>query len=217
MFRRNGIHPLPLPLFSNFPVLAPAREPWLERACRAEAATSDPLWIGGFFGGLYPEWSPEPMFSILQSAARRMKRRLILASAGCLGGGESRWPELIKSYPGITFLRLGEMEPPQVSEYFQQLDFAISTTGWSRVTKSSSTASLLDHGVPVLVGPDHTQWREPLTESPSDHPLLIRVDESLEKRLMEGLPRRTPHQTAPEVAARFLADLRAAAPENLCV
>lgn len=202
-----------LPLFSGVPV-APRDDAWIFGKLQTGGVTISPanrseFWLVGFFASLHPEWEPEPLFATLRAAARTSGRRPILVSAGRMRGGEARWASMPMLYPDFTFIDLGALEPARVSQFLQSLDFAVATTSWKQMPKSSAGAAMLDHGLSLVVTRDDWRWRNGPNPDPPAHPRLIHAGPDLAQRLIRGLPREQPQSRLPEVAAKLLSDLSA--------
>lgn len=199
-----------LPLFGNVPIAPVRDDAWLFEELRRHGLalaeeTRARVWLAGFFATLYPEWEPEPLFSILAAAARAAGRRVCLVSVGLMRGGEARWESFRAKYPDFTFVNLGALPPGRVSQVLQALDFGVATTPWTLITKSGAAAAMLEHGLPVIVSRD--DWRRPHgpTPGPPPHPQLILAGPALERQLLAGLPKAAPRARVGDVAAQLLA------------
>jgi hypothetical protein len=201
-----------MPLFGNIPVvdrnLAQSLPLPLGEAGITPGNRSG-WWLGLFFGGLYPEWKPEPFMSILRRAAQKAGKRICLLSLGRVGSsGENIWRQLQRDYPDIAFLTFGEQPPVMVSVLMQTADFGIAASPWQLIGKSGSAAAMLDHGLPVIVTREDAQSRFALTDPPSTDPLFHCCDEALESKLVDGLPKKSPYPRRDEIAGRFCSMLR---------
>jgi hypothetical protein len=190
------------PLFSMVPVLP--GEPLPEDIADRLRPCTD--WIGLFFGSLYREWKPEPFFGRLERAARATGRSVGLVQLGNAGGaGEAVWSQLERDYGSVfTFVRLGPQPERVVSAVMQACDFGIAASPWNLFGKSGSAATMLDHGLPVIVTRDDFQPRLVPPQPPTTDPLALRDGAELEARLIAGLPGRAPRSSAPDVAAAWL-------------
>jgi hypothetical protein len=190
------------PLFSTVPVLPGAPLP----ADIADRLRPGADWIGLFFGSLYPEWKPEPFFGRLERAARTAGRSVALVQLGNAGGaGGAIWSQLERAYASIfTFVRLGPQPAPVVSAVMQACSFGIAASPWRIFGKSGSAATMLDHGLPVIVTRDDFQPKIATLPPPTTDPLVFRDGEELEARLAAGLPTRPPRSSAPDAAAAWI-------------
>jgi hypothetical protein len=160
--------------------------------------------MGLFFGTLYPEWKPEPFMSILIAASAKASRRTCLISAGRAGGwGEATWKKMEHDYArSADFIQLGEQPARQISALMLAADFGVAASPWQLIDKSSSVATMLDHGLPVIVSRDDIQAA--VTSAPPEDPLLHRCDPSLESKLAAGLSKRPAHDRVNDVAREFI-------------
>ncbi len=206
MLRTIGASASLLPLFGNIPIRS------LEDDSAPPdllAITHDPRnWIGGIFGGVLPDWPPESLFPLLLSAARGQGKKLVIVSGGRLASSEAKWDGFVGAYPEINFVKLGPLSPDQVAQFFLRLDFGIATTSWMMITKSSTAASMLDFGLPVIVSTNSWQWRGGFTGVPTNHPRLIFSEGLSPEQLLARLVRTEPRSTAPDVAAQLLGEMR---------
>jgi hypothetical protein len=194
LLNRHGIAAKLLPLFGSVPIVPV--EDGSER--------NDPVLRLGIFGSIHPEWSPDEMFSELKPLGRPIQ----LSHIGRIGPGESVWTELTERYRAeIELNRLGERSLEEISRFFSYLDFGVATTPLALIGKSSCVASMLDHGLPVIVTRDDVHFRGvPQTDRLSDH--LIPLDRNFLERV-KSARRRTPQSRLPLVAQQFLRDVSA--------
>jgi glycosyltransferase involved in cell wall biosynthesis len=220
LLRTIGVRAEILPLFGNIPVVAGAVPPEILAKAGFASGARGEWWLGLFFGGLHPEWKPEPFLGILSRAAQQERKRVCLVLAGNAGGdGERIWNGLARDYAGsFHFLRLGAQPANVVSALMQSADFGVAASPWSIIGKSGSVAAMLEHGLPVIVTRDDFQPRVAVTLPPSTDPLLHRCDETLEAKLAAGLPRRHPCARADEIAGlmagRLAAMVKSSLPAN---
>jgi len=160
-------------------------------------------YVGLFFGALYPEWKAEPFMSLFASALKKSGRRPCLISAGRPGGhGTAVLKELQAQYgDAVKFIVLGECTSRQVSSLMHMADFGLAATPWYLLGKSSTTATMLDHGLPVVV--TNYDFQPVTANSRPDDPLLHRCDASLEDKLWAGLPRRPVRRSIDALAKKL--------------
>jgi hypothetical protein len=113
------------------------------------------------------------------------------------------------SYPDFGFKKLGELSAARISQYLRNLDFGIAATAWLLIGKSGATAAMLDHGLPVMVTRDDYKPRQVLQLEPPADPLLIPADQDVSARFITGLPRRTPHNSAADLAVELVRRMEA--------
>ena len=201
-----------LPLFGNIPIVDAAMSdaPELQSltALLGDTPAQSRDWTGVFFGSLHPTWRAEPLLSRLTEIARQQQRRLHLVAAGRLGdAGESIWNEMSgRPSSDARFTYVGERSPAQISWLFRQADFGVAASPWQLIEKSGSAASMLDHGLPVIVNRDDWHWRGTSPVTPPSDPLLHRFNgDNLQ---FADLKKRTPQETLPAVAAKFLEQIQ---------
>ena len=210
LLRTIGLEASVLPLAGSIPVNPDPGADWFldvlgENGAPVVAEQRGAYLAGGFFGAIYPNWEPEPFFSSLRTVARKTGRKVCIFAAGRMGGGgEAIWNELAPAYPDFRFHKVGELSFDRVSQYLRNLDFGIAATPWLAIGKSSATAAMLDHGLPVMVTRNDSQPRLRLEIDPPADPLLILADRDVSDRFLAGLPRRDPRHTAKDLAAEFV-------------
>ena len=214
--RTLGMEASVLPLAGSIPVDPDPGEGWFlemlgEEGSPVAAEERSGHLVGGFFGAIYPGWESEGFFPSLRKVAEKTGRKVTIFAAGRMGAvGEAIWNRLAKEHPGIRFRKLGELPFVRVSHYLRNLDFGIAATTWFLIGKSSATAAMLDHGIPVLVPGTAYRPRQTLQLEPPADPLLIPAEQDFSARFIAGLPRRSPRHTSSDLAAEFVRQLEAA-------
>lgn len=212
LLARYGIRAGVLPLFGNVPVHPQAgTEQALDIFRKAGVDLCAPerpaYWVGGIFGSIHQEWTPEPFFTELVKVAAREKRTIVVAGIGRFGvKGDRIWSEMVRRYAGrFRFALLGPLSAESISWVFRVLDFGISTTPWRVLGKSSTGASMTDHGLPIIVTRD--DWRpRPALDVEFNYPPLIRRFEPghLDDFAHFLANKREPASTRHAVAGRFI-------------
>lgn len=197
-----------LPLAGSIPVNPDPGTDWFlevlgQPGVPVEAAKRGEHLVGGFFGALYPGWEPEPFFSSLRTVARKTGQKVSILAVGRMGG-DAIWDRLPPAYPDFRFQKLGELPASRVSQYLRNLDFGIAATPWLGIGKSSASAAMLDHGLPVMVTRNDAQPVPGMVIEPPHDPFLILADRDVSERFLAGLPRREPRHTARDLAAEFV-------------
>lgn len=209
MLARGGIRAQLLPMFGSIPLAANPNPEWLFAELRAAGVSfqrREELWIFSMFGALHSIWPPEPLFTYLREASERHGRKIVITSMGRLGPGESLWQQLRDTYAGrLHLVRLGERSPHDVSVVLQEADFGIATSPWELIGKSSSAASLLEHGLPVIVNRDDVKFRSS-TGQIAIPPQLIKLGSTLPARLAQ-LKKAPPRFGLQDTAKIFLDSL----------
>lgn len=196
-----------LPLFGNIPVQPAARE-----AARAELAAlagdalpRTPQLLGVVFGTIHPQWQPEATLTFLRAAGGHARRPVALVTLGRIGAHGTRLlPRLAQSLPVFD---AGPQSPDTLSRLLQAMDFGLATHPWALIGKSGTAASLVDHGLPVIVPRDDWHPRHGAIAVASD-PLLHRLGELTPESFSQFLGlRRDPAPQLPGIAARFASSL----------
>lgn len=210
MLKTIGIGASILPLAGSIPVNPDPGTDWFHGLLGAPGAPiavdqrSGHLVVG-FFGAIYPNWEPEPFFTSLRKVAQKTGRKITILAAGRMGGGgEEIWERLVPAYPDFRFQKLGELSFARVSQYLRNLDIGIAATPWLAIGKSSATAAMLDHGIPVMVTRNDCQPRQRLQIDPPSDPLLILAEHDVTERILAGFPRHEPRHTAGDLAEEFI-------------
>ena len=216
LLRTVGMEATVLPLAGSIPVNPDAGLDWFlevlgNPGSPVAAQERKEHLAGGFFGGILSNWEPEPFFSSLKKVAQKTGQKVSICSAGRTGaGGEAIWERLMPAYPDFHFRKLGALPVERVSQYLRNLDFGIAATPWQVIGKSSATAAMLDHGVPVMVTRNDSQPRQRLPIDPPADSLLILADGDVSQRFFTGLPRRAPRHSAQDLAAEFVRQMEQA-------
>lgn len=211
---QSGIAAQLLPLCGNIPVVDGIDPCWLEEAWLRAGVPADFVrprercWWFGLFGSIHPEWSCEPLFGYIASAARREGRRVLIGSIGRQGAGRSLWLDLPRRY-GFELCALGERCPEEVSAFLQGIDFGIATTPWQLVGKSGTAAAMLEHGLPVIVSRDDVRLRTSANPTTGTDPLLYKMDAQLPHWLLHAKKRAPAPNNLATLANRFVHDLKA--------
>ena len=211
LLRQLGITAKLLPIFGNLPVTKQTGDRWLLPRLqnlgldiRPENRTK--FWLFGFFGTLHLKWNAEPLFTYLHQAGIQHQRQIAIITIGSLGIGETLWDSLSTTYRfQFVFLKLGEQQPIKISEFFNSIDFGISTSPYLLTSKSGTTATMLEHGLPVIVNRDDFKLLVPMKLQESE-PLLYKLDSQLVARI-NGISRGIPQSRLSSTARQFVKDL----------
>lgn len=212
--RQIGLDARVLPLFGNIPVGDACAETWLAGKLRESGVPAPPDWrqrygIFVIFGTLHPAWQPEPLLSRLHAAAAQAGKQILLLTLGRSASGHEL-PQLIRrDYAGkILFLELGPQPAETVSSVLNTADFGLACSPLALLGKSGAAMAMLEHALPMIVSRDDIPG--PADAEFAAHPLVLRLDDQLESRLLQPTPRGPRHSRLPHVAQQFLRDLRLA-------
>ena len=214
--RSAGIAAGILPLFGAVGFASKPETVWLNEEMKLAGwlptpGSRDQFLLFGFFGSIHPVWSPEPLFSYLAEAGARLGKQVGIISVGRQGPGVALWDRLVKDYSHrFKFLRLGARSAECLEGFFLEIDYGLATTPYALIGKSGTTASMLEHGLPVIVNRDDIPFKGEQTELGESQRLLIRMRPDLPGVLVSGVPHGTPSPRLPKVAALFLRDLQIA-------
>ncbi len=204
---RNGIDAQVLALFGNIPIQEPK-----PRAFGPADAKRDSLWIVGVFGTIHPQWEPEPFLTALIEAAEKNGKKILMVAIGRLGeSGEKTWSRMVEMNSGrASFKKYGELSAEEISQLLHSLDLGVSCTPARLFGKSGTGASMIEHGIPVVITRTDFEPRVHSTgvREPELHRLvhIFRPDEVLDA---PGLiaRRAPPLSRRPLIAAELLRSL----------
>jgi hypothetical protein len=209
-----------LPLFGNMPVL-----PVKPSVARAEITAllgsslpSVPLCLGVIFGTIHPQWRPQSTLEWLEASAKHLGRPIGLLALGRIGAhGTQLLAQLSSEQNTIPIFTVGPQTPEKISHLLQAADFGIATHPWALIEKSGSTATLLEHGLPVIVPRDDWQPRHGTINSEKDA-LLRRLKDVPPGDFPQWVSqRRAPVCLLPSLAQKFIAHLSSPAPRGALV
>ena len=214
LLKTGGVTAVELPLYGNIPVVDVGKNPamppeLLAAGVPGESGDRSGWWLVLSFGTLHPQWEPEPVARILSRAATRAGKRICWIASGRMGTtGEAIWEKMQRDYGHeFTFVRTGPQASEQISVLMQIADFGVAFSPWNLMGKSSASASMLDHGLPIIFSRDGDKKASFESTGNSADPLFYRCDDSLVEKLAAGLPKRQPTQRSAQISARFLASL----------
>lgn len=209
-----------LPLFGNMPVLpiAPAEAARVLQDILGPALPPAPRWLGVIFGTIHPQWRPEPTLKWLQAAGAAGGRSIGLLIVGRMGAHGTQLLKRLGAAPhGVSLLTAGPQPAERISHLLQATDFGLATHPWALIDKSGTTATLLEHGLPVLVPRDDWTSRYGGLGAPTD-PLLCRLQDLAPTDFSRWLTqRRPPAARLPAIAAEFIASLQQPQPGGALV
>jgi hypothetical protein len=209
MLERNGIAASRLPLFGNVPLSISTDYRWLndvfhQAGLPALLERRGDRWLFGFFGTLHPGWASEALFSRIQEAAAAHGKQPVLLAIGRLGAaGDRIWSEIDRTHAGLAHIRIGEQPADRISQALQALDFGIATTPLALIGKSSTVATMLDHGLPVIASRNDALFSFQWDAVESREPLLVPLADDLTDRLGR-IQRRAPRETVDAIARLWL-------------
>ncbi len=211
LLRKNGIKAGDLPLFGNISI-APFSRSWIDdelnrRGISPEARKG--FWFFGLFGGIPPEWKPQELLRQLLEIAPKHGKKILFASIGRNGEhGTKILAEAENEFKNkIHFISFGPQSEARVSEFLSALDFGVGTCPRNLRGKSSAVATMLEHGIPVIIDRNDVHYGAP--DSAEVHPQLIFPDDHLENKLVTA-KRQNPKSRRVEIAQKFSRSLEKA-------
>lgn len=165
--------------------------------------------VCGMFGALHPNWAHEPFLGDFAVLAGARGQRAVLAAAGSQRHGATLFARLAEFWRGrIDFVSIGEQSAEQLAATFGRFDFAVATSPYTLIGKSSSAAALREHGLRVVITNPGQAPRFEVSAgelaSNDDGFVPYFRDRSL---LASALVKTTPRPGAAQVATEFLAAL----------
>jgi len=163
-------------------------------------------WWTGIYGALHSSWPAEPLFFQLQQIARSLGKKVAFFHLGRSRGGEGLLNQLKSKYQTEDFriVALGEKLEEEIPSLLRQFDFGIAATPWQIIGKSSTVATLLELGIPVIVNREEPY--EVREETMQDN-LLIRFDKNFEKEFLNRLKKRDPKSRQERISRQMIEDL----------
>jgi len=148
LLAQSDIHAQILPLFTSIPIHQPDEENLLKRIAEKGSQRIDlnHTWLVGLFGTIHPEWSPQKLYLDMQQQAHHHQKALLLIGFGLCS--PKIWHQMQPPFPAIS---IGFLDNQDLSQCLQAIDFALTSTPIALIEKSSSVATWLDHGVPVIM------------------------------------------------------------------
>jgi hypothetical protein len=133
-----------LPMYGSIPIISP------EKLSR----TTHQGWRFILFGGILPDWDPFPLLHAIVAIAHQQSiQQIEFLSVGSSGNhGVKLWKNLAAVFSEMAlFKQLGHLTSPDLSRWMHQSDFGITTSPSHLLGKSSTVASMMEHGLPVIV------------------------------------------------------------------
>lgn len=208
--KKAGVESGIMPVMSTVPIMDSTQpsEEW--KTISSQIGLTEPrdrYWCIGFFGTLHPEWPSEPLFSRMHAIAQEMGKKLIWIALGDLRSGKSFWNRLKEeNRHRFEMIERGELGFEKLSIAIHELDFAVATTPWQILGKSSTASAFLEHGIPLLVNREEPYGFNDEIEGFNDS-LAIRLDEEFENRV-KSVKKRAPQAKLPEIADLFMARMK---------
>lgn len=144
-----------LPLFSNIPVANINHSARTSLLAGLDILEPDPkVVILTLFGSIRFDWASMGLVERVQEVLDRSAwNHAVFVSVGCAGGvGEVIWRGMeARASNTCHFLKLGLLPPEHISQILQLSDVGVAMNYYEHVGKSSCAASMLDHGLPLIL------------------------------------------------------------------
>jgi hypothetical protein len=139
---RLGIRAEVVPIYSSIPVLD------LPDSHKSIYSNSISAVI---FGTLPPHWRGERVIRKLGELARSQGKELRVVGMGRHGYDDLGWDRLRnEAAQHALFYRIGVVSDAEASTILSSADFGISVTDFEYLSKSTTVAAMLEHGLPVI-------------------------------------------------------------------
>jgi hypothetical protein len=212
LLKNLGLQAKQLRLPSNIPIAPNNADTWLWESLLAQGISIDrdtrnQYLVLGIFGSIYPEWPTQEFCTKIKLLARAQKKTCLLLSIGHIGAGTATWDALCKEADEqLSAISLGRLDSKKISEVLQSLDLGVATLPWELIEKGSSVATLLAHGLPVLVPRDDIHF--PFSSQDPQENQLIKLSIPIPD-ILTRTSKTPPHDSLKLIALQFLADLNA--------
>jgi hypothetical protein len=176
-----------------------------------ETDTSDHLRVA-FFGTLYEKFNYEHTAILLKNISISLKKNILIDVIGRQreDDGFKKMQATFKSFGFITTVT-GELNRTQISRKIQKCKIGVTTTPYDIIGKSSATATLLEHRIPIIAFDDKDTPTEKLFVMKEFEEQVFLLDEdSVTDRLLKSIqkPRITQFDGAAYTAKEMLKLLR---------
>jgi hypothetical protein len=183
LLRKLRMHSDLLPLHGGIPIFN-SNEP---------LATNSSTWIFIFFGTLDRQWQPSSFFEYVEQARKiSAKATCHFISIGKKGDrGELLWEawtnERIRSkYKAFLFSNLGEKSAKEVSLLLQIGSFGVSMAPSLWLGKSSSVATMIEHGLPIIIPTYDSIPDIPIETNIISNEQFLKIDSSLPLKICQA-------------------------------
>ncbi|MDA7757332.1 hypothetical protein N8920_05485 [Opitutales bacterium] len=155
--------------------------------CR-ETDTSDHLRVA-FFGTLYEKFNYEHTAVLLKNISISLKKNILIDVIGRQreDDGFKKMQATFKSFGFITTVT-GELNRTQISRKIQKCKIGVTTTPYDIIGKSSATATLLEHRIPIIAFDDRDTPTEKLfVMKEFEEQVFLLDDDSVTDRLLKSI------------------------------
>ena len=108
-----------------------------------------------FFGTLYGKFPYYQLAKVLFLISQSLKKQIHIKILGRQREGEGlQYLKMVSQKHGFAISQSGELSISKISEELQRSDLGVSTTPYDILGKSGATATMLEHGLPILAYDD---------------------------------------------------------------
>jgi len=153
-----------------------------------EADKSDHLKVA-FFGTLYEKFNYDHTATLLKNISISLKKNILIDVIGRQreDAGFKKMQATFTSF-GFTTTVTGELNRTQISQKLQKCKIGVSTTPYDIIGKSSATATLLEHRIPIIAFDDGDTPKEKLfVIKEFEEQLFLLDDDSVNDRLLKSI------------------------------
>ena len=141
--RQTGVDAKYLYLFGNIPYSPSKKDDSLNRLNIV------------FFGTLYERFPYDQLVKVLFPISQSLKKQIHIKILGRQRDSEGlEYLKNVSQKHGFAISQSGELSISKISEELQRSDLGVSTTPYDILGKSGATATMLEHGLPILAFDD---------------------------------------------------------------
>ncbi len=219
--RRLGFEVDILPLFCNIRIAKDQDENQIQLLTGIVRKQRNQYVIFLLFGSIYNPWRFGPLLDDILEITEAGGKKVAIVQCGRGGANSPGWKALEKDYKDSVQLHaLGEVDEDTASRVMQISDFGVATTPWQLIGKSSAVATLIAHGLPVVVNRDDYHSRYvPDSDTEIRSPRLFRWNENASREELAAflrLSKDTPKDNLPDIAQRFMERLELSPKSCVC-
>jgi hypothetical protein len=145
MLLNYGFHARLLPLFSNIPlaITRPNQFPTKPEFKNREIISLI------LFGSIHKNVPVQQFASELKNYSKKISKDFKLTILGRSGKEAERWSDEFRKQK-MEAISVGEQTDSNISKFFQDADFGITTSDFDIIEKSGSVAGMIEHGLNVI-------------------------------------------------------------------
>ena len=211
LLRELGAEAKLLPLFGNIPVTPYPRFDWLadkwpEMYPHLSGDERASWWVFVIFGTIHPEWNAADFRQRAIAAAEQAGKRCAFISIGRPGDLAGPTLQQLRADQNDSWraLELGPQSDEDISQCLLTADFGVSPGPPELLSKSGTTAALIEHGLPVIATRESSVYAKYTPE------MLVPEMSRIVRDFNLKLVKTEPGSLLPGVAGQFIEDLQRA-------